>query len=270
MAVRQEITSTKNPVVKRFRDAARGEIDSEVVVDGFRLVWDVVRADIPIRAAAVSPRLLGAKSSHDLKSRLATLAEEFVECADRVLERMSSLETPQGVIAIVDRPSYTLDSLLSEEVVPLLAVAAGVRDPGNLGAIARTAEAAGASGMVVLKGSADPFRDKAVRGSSGSVLRLPTTRGVSADELVEFTASHGMQLVVAEGAAELDYTDHDWTAPTAVVLGAEGAGLPAELRDAATARVRIPIADAVESLNVAVAAGVLLFEAGRQRRGGSR
>lgn len=265
MAIHPEITSTKNPIVKRFRAAASGEEDG-LVVDGLRLVWDAVRAGARVSAAAVSPKLRSNKSGHELRSRLASAAADFYECSDRVLERMSSLDTPQGVIAIVERPKWNLDRLLEVDGKPLIVVAAGVRDPGNLGAIVRTAEAAGATGFVALAGSADPFRDKAVRGSSGSVLRLPCVRGIGPRELGGFVERAGLRLVVADGSADSEYVDADFTEPAVVVVGAEGDGVPSELLEAGHARVRIPMREPVDSLNVAVAAGVLLFEARRQRR----
>jgi TrmH family RNA methyltransferase len=265
MSGRLEITSTKNPAIRRVRDAAAGDLPGELLADGLRVVWDVVRAELPIRLAAVSPRLFDHKSGHDLKRRLEQRADEFFECSEAVLAKMSSLETPQGVLVIAARPAHRVADLLA---IPdaLVVVAAGVRDPGNLGAICRTAEAAGATGLAVLAGSADPFRDKAVRGSSGSVFRLPTAGGVPTGELIDRARERGLQLVVADNSAERDYLDVDYRAPTVLALGGEGAGIPEELLDAATARVRIPMAEGVESLNVSVAAGVLLFEARRQRR----
>lgn len=266
---REPITSAKNPIVRRVRDAARGETEGELVLDGARLVRDALAADVPIRLAAISPKVLTPRGGHELKAKLESAADEFFECSDSVLERMSSLDTPQGVIVIGARPDHDLAALsnATTPTVPLIAVAAGVRDPGNLGAIVRAAEAAGASGFVALEGGADPFRDKAVRGSAGSVLRLPTVHGVSAAELLSWAKRAGFQLVVAEGSAEGEYFDVDFTKPTSIVVGAEGDGLPAELRTAeSVVYARIPMAASVESLNVAVAAGVLLFEAKRQRR----
>jgi TrmH family RNA methyltransferase len=144
-------------------------------------------------------------------------------------------------------------------------VAAGVGDPGNLGSILRAAEAAGATGCITLPGGADPFRDKAVRGSMGSIFRLPVLAGLDAVAVVDFARRNGLQVVAADGGAATAYTAADLRPPTLLVLGAEAAGVPEELRSAADLRVRIPLRSPVESLNVAVAAGVLLFEARRQR-----
>jgi TrmH family RNA methyltransferase len=140
-----------------------------------------------------------------------------------------------------------------------------VRDPGNLGSLLRTAEAAGATGVVSLRGGADPFRDKALRGSMGSVFRLPVLHGLDAAAVIAFARRHRLQLVIADGGGDRVHTQADLRKPLALVVGAEAAGVPPELLAAADARVRIPLRAPVESLNVAVAAGVLLFEAQRQR-----
>lgn len=276
MPIRTEITSPKNPAVARVRAAARGETPGVAVVDGVRIVAEAVALGLPIRFAACSDKVLEADGGHELRAQLEARADESAACSQRVIERMSSLETPQGVLAVVEIGPRSLDEVL--DAVPeagsaqpwaggLVTVAAGVRDPGNLGALLRSTEAAGGTGFVTLPGSADPFRDKAVRGSSGSVLRVPVARAVEPAALLAALRDRGWQVVVADGASEsADYVDVDFTKPTAVVVGAEGQGVPDALRAGADHSVRIPMRAPVESLNVAVAAGVLLFEARRQRR----
>ena len=167
---------------------------------------------------------------------------------------------------IVERGSKSLEQVFdAERGAPLIVAAAGVRDPGNLGALVRTAEAAGATGFVALRGGADPFRDKAVRGSSGSILRVPVARDVGDEHLVEFAKERGVQVLCADGSAEKLYSEADMTKPTLIVVGAEARGVSESLLAKADATIRVPIAEPVESLNVAVAAGVLMFEARRQR-----
>lgn len=266
MADREPITSTRNPLVRKFRDAAAGDPPEVMLADGTKLVWDALEARLPITDAAVSPKLLGSDLGRDLKRRLERDAGRVHECSDELLARLSQLTTAQGVVAIVRRPAYSLADLMPAGTPPLLVVAAGVRDPGNLGALVRTAEAAFATGFVALAGSADPFRDKAVRGSAGSVFRLPVIGGMKLAELVRFARAHELRLLVAENEGGVDPWACDLHGPLALVVGAEGAGVPAEVAAVADARVRIPMAPSVESLNVAVAAGVLLYEARRQRQ----
>jgi TrmH family RNA methyltransferase len=262
---RRAVTSAKNPAVQRFRAAAAGELDGVMLAEGVRLVGEAIAAGMEVVEAAVSPRLQDAK----LRTKLQASAGAFLECTDDVLARLSALETPQGVAVLLRRPRVEERDLLGRGAgaVPFVLAAAGVRDPGNLGSLVRTAEAAGATGCVTLRGGADPFRDKAVRGSMGSLFRLPVVHGLDVAELVAFARRHALQIVVADGAGERAHTKADLTRPLLLVVGAEADGVPRALADAADVRVRIPLQSPVESLNVAVAAGVLAFEARRQRGG---
>lgn len=257
----RSVSSGKNPAIQRFRDAASGDLPDLMLAEGVRLVSEALDAGLDVVEAAVSPRLADAA----LKSRLQQRARTFLDCSDDVLARLSALDTPQGVAVLLQRPRIDESALLGKSLVPLVVIAAGVRDPGNLGSLLRTAEAAGATGVISAKGGADPFRDKAVRGSMGSIFRLPVLHGFDAAAIVAFCQRHRLQLVVADGGGERAHTQVDLRKPMALVVGAEAAGVPDELLAAATVRTRIPLQAPVESLNVAVAAGVLLFEARRQR-----
>lgn len=247
--------------MQRFRDAAAGALDGMMLAEGVRLVTEALDAGLRVLEAAVSPRLADAA----LRDRLQRAAASWLDCSDEVLARLSALETPQGVAVLLARPAVTEDDLLRRDSAPLVVVAAGVRDPGNLGSLLRTAEAAGATGCLTMKGGADPFRDKAVRGSMGSVFRLPVLHGLDGPGVIAFATRQRLQLVVADGGGDVPYTKADLRKPMALVVGAEAAGVPAELAQAAAQRVRIPLREPVDSLNVAVASGVLLFEARRQR-----
>jgi TrmH family RNA methyltransferase len=256
-----EITSPKNPLVRRFKEAAGGEPPEVMLVDGIKLVHEALEAKLPLVEAAVSAKLFGSDLGKALRRRLEQEAPRLHEVSDAVLERISGVATPQGVSAIFRRPAYQAHDLRGKNA--LLVVAAEIKDPGNLGAVIRAAEAAGATGVAALAGGADPFRDKALRGSAGSVFRLPTLGAVSFGHIA--TLLEGLQVVVAENDASLDYWRCDFKKPTALVVGNEAHGVPPELLERATVRVRIPMRPPVESLNVAVAAGVVLFEARRQR-----
>lgn len=262
---RSKITSSKNPFVRRFRKAGGGEPPEVMAVEGVRLVWEGLKEDVQVLEAVFSPRLQRNPLGRELLEKLEQVSPAVTECTDEVLDRMSAVTTHQGVVAIFRRPSVRLEDLLGGDEATLLVIAAGMRDPGNLGALLRTADASGATGVMSLAGGADPYRDKAVRGSAGSVFRLPTLGGVSVDEAIGLVRSKGLQLVVADRVADDVYDKVDYRPPTALVLGAETGGIPQQLKDAATHRVRIPMRTGVESLNVAVAAGVLLYEARRQR-----
>ena len=259
-----QITSTKNPIVQRFRAAATGGADGLMVADGVKLVGEALAAGCEFVEVATSPKLVaGGGAGRSLRRELIAAGLAAQDCSDDVMQRISHLTSHQGVAAVVRQPRHELVDLAVDGM--LVVIAAGVKDPGNLGGIMRSAEAAGATGLVVLAGGAHPFRDKAVRGSAGSVFRLPVCANVAAGEVTEWLGGLPASLVIAEASGD-DYIGHDFTGPTAVVVGGEGEGVPDEMLRAASARVRIPMRTPVESLNVAVAASVLLFEARRQRR----
>jgi len=199
-----------------------------------------------------------------LKKELEQRGARVRTFADALLESLAEVETSQGVIALAEPVHFDADAVFAG--TPLVLACCGVQDPGNLGALLRTAEAAGATGALLSEGSADPYSWKALRGSMGSAFRLPHLRGVPFDELLALLKRRGVRAIAADARAERRYDEIDWRGPAALLVGAEGAGLPGELLRAADERVAIPLRPPVESLNVGVAAGVLLFAAALQRR----
>jgi TrmH family RNA methyltransferase len=151
---------------------------------------------------------------------------------------------------------------------PFLLVAVGLQDPGNAGALLRSAAASGAGGVVFCSGCVDVYNPKSVRASAGAIFRVPSCVGPEPEEMLDMMAEWGLRLLAAAPDGGMDYTDLDLTAPTALVLGGEAAGLPATVRERVGILVTVPMHRAVESLNVAMAATVLCFEAARQRRTG--
>lgn len=149
----------------------------------------------------------------------------------------------------------------------LLVIAVDVQDPGNLGAIVRTCEAAGATGVVVAGASADPFSWKALRGSMGSAFRLPIVPRMAGIDAVAACARQGFQVVASGARSGRSLFEIDWTRPSALIVGNEGSGLPSELTASAGVLMTIPMNTPVESLNVSVAAALVLYEALRQRSG---
>jgi TrmH family RNA methyltransferase len=180
-----------------------------------------------------------------------------------VLASLSEVETSQGILALARRPAFDEERIYRD--TPLVLVAAGVQNPGNLGALLRTAEAAGASGAYLTDGAADPFSWKALRGSMGSAFRLPHRRRLTTAEALARLEARGVDVIAADPRAARPYHAADLRRPTALLIGPEGRGLAPGLQALATRSVAIPMANGVESLNAAVAAGILFFEAARQR-----
>jgi RNA methyltransferase, TrmH family len=193
---------------------------------------------------------------------------------------VSGTEAPQGIAALFRQPKWGFDDILRGAASPegalsgdaaLVVVLAGVQDPGNVGAILRSAEAFGATGAVATRGTADPWSPKAIRASAGSALRLSILRGMAAPVVLAQLRVAGLRIYVASAHAarsdrETGKPAADLTQPCTIFIGNEGAGLPQEIERSADASLSIPISDSVESLNAGVAASVVLYEAARQRK----
>jgi len=259
------ITSRQNPLVARYRAAARGEGDV-VLLEGAHLVADALHSGAAIRHAAVTAAAQSAANVGDLVRALARAGAEIAHVSQKVMDAMSPARSSSGLVALAARPPVALERLYLGPA-PLVVVAVDVQDPGNVGAIARVAEAGGASGMVAAGASADPFGWKALRGSMGSSLRLPVV-AASPDAAVAEARVHGCRVIAAvarDGRSVRWVYDVDFTGPVAILIGSEGRGLSPELAAEADERIAIPMQPPVESLNAAVAAALIVYEARRQR-----
>jgi TrmH family RNA methyltransferase len=256
------IRSRANPLVKRLRALKQGTDRDLLLVEGATLLEEALSAGLPLVEAAASPRLLRSARGRALARAVeARCPLRVVDGA--VLSSLAEVETSQGVLAIARRPRVDERRLL--EGVPLVLAAVGVQDPGNVGALVRTAEAAGATGVIVI-GGADPFSWKALRGAMGSAFRLPLARRREPLPVLAELKAAGLRALGTRTHAPAAYDAADLRGPLALFVGSEGAGLPPGVEEALDGHVSIPMSGGVESLNVAVAAGVLLFEAARQRR----
>lgn len=255
------ITSSANPKLRYVRHldhrAFRAR-EGRLVVEGTRLLGDVLDAGAQPAFVLVDAEALGDRLVADLCERLDLLRVPVLDVARPLFSDLAGTATPQGILAVV--PSAALPW---PEQARLVVVLDGVREPGNVGTILRGALAAGADGALLAPGTADATGAKAVRAGMGAHFRLPYL-GASWDEIDRRTA--GLALWLADAGGELCYDAVDWRAPAAVVIGGEAGGPSAAARARAAGRVRIPMAGPAESLNAAMAASVLLFEAARQRR----
>jgi len=266
--------SRSHPLVLRLRalrrDRARREGEGVVVAEGIHLAEEALRRGALIEAAIVSPRLAATAEGRGLAARLRAAAVELLEGSDALVDSLQDARAAQPVVAIVRRDAPDFEDLLGARgAVPLVVIACGVQDPGNLGAILRAAEAAGATGLTASAGGVDLTHPRTVRASMGAILRFPAVE-VDPVEALDRLRGRGLVAVGALPRGGEDYDACDWTRPIALVLGGEGGGIPEDAAKHLDARVRIPMAAGVESLSVAAAAAVLLFEAARARRRLSR
>ena len=258
-----EITSRQHSLVRAFKAAARGEAD--VLLDGWHLLRDAADAGIAISTVAIMDRP-HAPAHLTLLERLSSTAD-VLTVSPMVMDALSPVRTPSGVVALATAKSYVFDDLL-RPAPALLVVASDVQDPGNAGAIIRSAEAGGATGVIFTGASADPWGWKALRAAMGSTFRLPVVRDPDVRHACHAVSRTGVLVRAAVPQGGVPLQQVDLRPATALLLGGEGGGLTNEVLLLADEQVTIPMHPPVESLNVAVAAALLVYEAGRQRAAG--
>lgn len=255
------ITSRQHPIVKEFRELARGA-GGRMLLDGWHLLGEAANARVAVDKIAICGP--PTRDEQVIVERLQRRGAQVVEVSGTVLNALSPVNTPTGVVASARTPSVTTAAVLSPPPALVLA-AAGLQDPGNTGAVIRSAAAAGATGVVLDELSADPWSWKALRASMGSAFHVPVVRHRALASLVSGWKRKEVRILAAVPRGGASMYAVDFARPTALLLGGEGAGLGEEFLDVADEHVSIPMHGAIESLNAAVAAALLLFEAQRQR-----
>ena len=261
------ITSRHNPIVGRFRTMADtpDPAGTQLLLDGAHLVRDARRSGLAFDIVAIASSLLHANSEERLLAEaFDSEGVEVIAASDDVFDALSPVRTPSGITAIVNRHATDATAMVAEKDAFLL-VALDVQDPGNVGALLRSAEAGGVSGAFICGASANPFSWKAVRGSMGSALRLPIVSSAHTESVLTCLRDAGIRLVATIPRGGEDPDAIDWRGKVAIVLGGEGPGLPMGVLAQCDASVSIPMARNVESLNVAVAAAILVYAARRGR-----
>ncbi len=256
------VRSTQNPLIQRVRAAFSGKAPELIVLQGDRLVDDAITARVGVEVVLVA---------HDRPDRAREIANRRVDVRlvdATVLARVGTLQKSPGILALAPTPpTFDLATFeLDRDAVVL--VVAGIADPGNLGALARAAEAFGAAVFVVVAGGASPWNEKALRGSMGSLLRVPVVMGSDAETIAAVLARRSVRCVRAATRDGTDPRAYSADGPIALWISGETGDLPTVA--AQFAGLTIPMRAGPESLNVTVAASILLYELGRGRAGPSR
>jgi RNA methyltransferase, TrmH family len=254
----RRVESRQNARIKELRAGlSRGArtVSGQVAIEGLHLAQEAVKSGLPLHTVFVR------EGSEGLLEHLALGNAEVLLVPEDVFASAAATEHPQGIAALVETPAFTLQAVLAG--TPLVVIAAGLQDPGNLGTLVRSAEAFGATGMILLPGTVSLWNAKTLRASSGSAFRLPVIN-LSAEDA--FTALRAADVRLFAAVAHDGTSEANLCGPSALLVGNEGAGLPEEWIRSADERVTIPCPGPVESLNAAIAGSVLLYEAMRQRR----
>lgn len=255
------ITNASNPAIKairRLRQRRERERSGTFFVEGIRLVAEAARTGASVEQCVVAPELLASAFARGVVRELRERSVPVLEVSREVFGSLSGRENPQGIGAVVRQD---LDGLAELPVSPTLGFVAldGVADPGNLGTILRTCDGAGFDGVILLGETTDPYDLTALRASMGAVFTRRIARA-GWPELLEWRAARGYQLVGAASGARTSYRGAAYVPPLVLLVGSERAGLSAEQKAVCDLTVSIPMAGAADSLNLAVAAGILMYE----------
>jgi TrmH family RNA methyltransferase len=261
------IESPANLLIKRMRSLEQRktrEREGAFVVEGIQPVWHAVEQGAAIETLVVAPELLTSAPAREMVARQRAAGMRVAEISAELFARVATREHPSGLAAIVRARTQSLDDLA---VTPtsLFVALHEVGNPGNLGTIIRTVDAVGGSGVILVGAGTDPYHPSAVRASVGTLFRLPIVQAGEIAAVRAWCTAHGIALVTTSGRAPHDYWAVSYPAPSLVLFGSEGRGLPSEIVAAGDLAVHIPMHGGADSLNLSVAAGVLLYEFLRQR-----
>lgn len=265
MAV-SKLTSKNNPLLKTIRLVSSGSRRAPrglVLAEGVRVLEEAERAGCSIDTAVFSAQFGSNIRERKLLDAWRSKGVRLYETPEKLLESVSDVQAPQGAVALVRVPDLSLDKIVLPENA-LILCAFGIQDPGNLGTLIRTSAAAGAYMACTIKGTVSARNPKAIRSSAGVFFRLPVVEHVELSDFRSFCALHSIRLYRTDPRNGILYTQADLQSPCAIMLGNEGEGI-ADQDFADFPAIRIPMIDAVESLNVSIAGSLILFEAFRQR-----
>lgn len=257
------VSSRQNALVKELRSAFQSgapTADGHCALEGVKILEEAIRSSWKLKAVFFSEA--GRGRAGRLLPQLGSHTETLL-LPDDVFRSAVLTETPQGIAALAKIREHTLDDMLRGPD-PLILIAAGIQDPGNLGTIIRSAEAFGATGLLAVEGTVNPFNPKVIRASAGSVFRLPLLKSPS-DKALHTMRDKGLRILATSSHKSIPLSEADLTGPLAIIIGNEGSGVPRELLSQDTQNIGVPHSPKVESLNAGIAASVVLYECARQR-----
>jgi TrmH family RNA methyltransferase len=249
--------------IKRLHEPKERAEKGLFLIEGVRLLEEAVKEGISIDEALYTARveksIRGCHLLASLKKKRVTLSL----ASEKIMESISGTETPQGILAVARQLKWTFKDLIKNKETVI--IACGLQDPGNLGTIIRSADAGGCGGVFTTQNSVDIYNSKVIRATMGSIFRVPVMKFDDPEEAISALKKEGYQIIATTAHSRSSYLDPDYMKPTAFLIGQEGSGLSEEVLKSADKKVFIPMKKGVESLNAAVSASILIYEAFRQR-----
>lgn len=260
MDIGEKITSRDNGKLVNARKVRDGKRRELLFVEGRRLAAEALRSNIVIEDCLVSDEF----TDHGLVNAVRERTDRISIVAARLFKTIADTNEPQGIVLLARRPATgDLDTRITSATIPLVLFLNEINNPANLGAIVRTAEAADITGVIVSANSANVFSPRSIRASMGSILRLPVWENAGFYEVIEWARERKLVTIAADISATQSYADTDWSKPALLIFGSEAHGLSTAQLAVVDEMIVIPMANGVESLNLGVSAGIILFEAKR-------
>jgi len=251
--------------IKSLQQRKYREKERVFLLEGIRLLEEAVMFSWPLQIVLYSPKILENPRGSKLLENLQQQGNPLLCVAEGILEKIGDTQTTQGVLAVAREKAINWNLIWERSSNPLLVIIDGVQDPGNLGTIIRTADATGVQGILLTKGTVDLYNPKTIRSTMGSLFHLPIIKIDDLTQCLQQMKENKVKIIVGDLAAREYCFQQEYQGPIAICVGNEGSGPSQELKEAAHQLVKIPILGQAESFNVAVAAGILLYEINRQR-----
>lgn len=269
------ISSEHNSLVQslqRMKKKRGREESGGYFIEGLRSVREGILSSAELQQLVVSESFIGSPAFQDIRSLCSSTYTKDVELlisvvSDRIYTKITELESPQGIGAIFTTPRISLEELTEQPGCCHLILLENLQDPGNMGTIIRTADAAGVDGILCTKGCVDPYNAKVLRSTVGSIFHLPLVfleGGKTPEETTRFLQGRGFRVLAAHPRSKVQYFEEDLTGKTVIVIGNEANGISEAMRDACDSLITIPMPGKAESLNASVAASLMMYEVVRQ------
>jgi len=257
------ITKERIKKIKNLHEH-KERVESELfIIEGIRLMDEALKEMVPIEEVLYTARLAETSRGGDLLASMRRMHLSVSQVTEKAMKTIAETENPQGILAVARQLKWTFKDLIKNKETVI--IACGLQDPGNLGTIIRSADAGGCGGVFTTQNSVDIYNSKVIRSTMGSIFRMPVMKFDDPEEVISALKKEGYQIIATTAHSRSSYLDPDYMKPTAFLIGQEGSGLSEEVLKSADKKVFIPMKKGVESLNAAVSASILIYEAFRQR-----
>ena len=257
------VTKERLRAIKKLHESKERAEKGLFLIEGVRLIEEAVKEGISIDEALYTARIEESTRGSQLLASLKKRHTPLSQVTEKAMESISKTESPQGILAVARQLKWTFKDLIKNKETVI--IACGLQDPGNLGTIIRSADAGGCGGVFTTQNSVDIYNSKVIRATMGSIFRMPVMKFDDPEEAISALKKEGYQIIATTAHSRSSYLDPDYMKPTAFLIGQEGSGLSEEVLKSADKKVFIPMKKGVESLNAAVSASILIYEAFRQR-----